>query len=119
MKKILVVDDEREILEMTRKRLERSGYKVLTASDGKEGIKKTVEEKPDLILLDIVMPDMDGFTMLRKLKGHSSTSLIPVIMLSAKGECDSLLKGEDFGALDYFIKPFDWQELLKYIKKYV
>ena len=118
MKKILVVDDEPEILEMTQKRLEKSGYRVLTAADGKEGIRKAVEEKPDLILSDIIMPGIDGFTMLRELRNNASTSSIPVIMLSAKGEADSLLKGQNFGAVDYFIKPCDWDELLKYIKKY-
>ena len=118
MKKILVVDDEPEILEMTQKRLEKSGYKVFTASGGREGIKKAVEEKPDLILSDIIMPDVDGFTMLRELKNNASTSSIPVVMLSAKGEADSLIKGSNFGAVDYFIKPCDWDELLKYIRKY-
>lgn len=119
MKKILVVDDEPEVVEMTRKRLEKSGFKVLTALDAKEGLKRVYADEPDLILLDIIMPNKDGFTMLRELKNDVSTSSIPVIVLSAKGEYDALLKGENFGAIDYFIKPCDWAELLKYIKKYV
>jgi DNA-binding response OmpR family regulator len=119
MKKILVVDDDPDIVGMTKKRLEKSGFKVFTALDGKEGMKKVLEEGPDLILLDIIMPHKDGFTMLRELKSSADTSSIPVIVLSGKGESDSLFKDDNLGAVDYFIKPCDWGELLKYIKKYV
>ena len=119
MKKILVVDDDPEILELTKKGLEANGYKAILALDGVEGLNKAMEEKPDLILLDIIMPNKDGFEMLRELKANAFTRDIPVIMLSAKGETDFLLKGEKFGAVDYFIKPCDWQELLNHIKRYV
>jgi len=119
MKKILVVDDDPDIIALTKKRLEAGGYQVIAAQDGAEGFNKATEENPDLILLDIVMPKKDGFAMLEDLKKNLSTRDIPVIILSAKGETDSLFKGEKFGAVDYFIKPFDWQELLQFIKRYV
>jgi DNA-binding response OmpR family regulator len=119
MKKILIVDDDPDIIELTKKGLEASGYKVTAACDGVEGLKKAIEEKPDLILLDIIMPKKDGFAMLKDLKENKATSDIPVIMLSAKGETDALLKSEKFGVVDYFIKPCDWDELLNYIKRYV
>ncbi|MDD5584216.1 MAG: response regulator [Candidatus Omnitrophica bacterium] len=118
-KKILIVDDDSEILEMTKIRLGSHGYKVLIAKDGVDGLRQVQKEKPDLILLDIVMPKMDGFEVLRRLQADSATRRIPVIMLSAKGETKTLMEGEHYGATDYFIKPCDWQELLKYLKKYL
>jgi DNA-binding response OmpR family regulator len=118
MKTVLVVDDEQEILDFTQKRLKRWGYRVLTARDGDEGFEKALRDKPDLILLDIRMPKKDGFELLRELKSEASTRLIPVIMLSAKGETSSLRSGLGGGAIDYFIKPCDWEKLLQYIKKY-
>ena len=119
MRKILVIDDNQEIVELTKKRLEVSGYSVITAGGGLEGLDKVRNEKPDLIILDIIMPDKDGFEVLKELKKEEATRRIPVIMLSAKSETSSLLNGEEYGAIDYFIKPCDWQEILKYIKKYL
>ena len=119
MKKILIIDDDADILELTQKRLERYGYRVLAAKDGAQGLIKVREEKPDLILLDIVMPNQDGFTILRELKKSEATRRIPVIMLTAKSETKSIFEGEEYGAIDYFIKPCDWQELVRYIRKYL
>lgn len=119
MKKILVVDDDLDIVSMLKKRLEAKNYNVITAMDGREGLAKACQEKPDLILLDIIMPNKDGFTMLKELKAQESVTHIPVIILSAKGETDTLLKGEELEATDYFIKPCDFEELLQYIKKYI
>ncbi len=119
MNKILVIDDEPEILELTGKFLRNHGYKVFTALDAKEGLDKVNREKPDLILLDIIMPHKDGFTLLRELQANDSTRQIPVIILSAKGESKSIIEAQQLGALDYFIKPCDGPQLLKYIKKYI
>lgn len=116
--KILLVDDEPDVLEILSKKLEAAGFLTVKASDGNEGLKKTREEKPDLVLLDIMMPDKDGFTMLRELQSEPGSRSIPVIMVSAKSEADSLFEGRDLGATDYLIKPIDFEELLKYIKKY-
>jgi DNA-binding response OmpR family regulator len=116
--KILLVDDEPDVLEILSKKLEAAGFLTARASDGNEGVKKTREEKPDLVLLDIMMPNKDGFTMLRDLQSDADLRRIPVIMVSAKSEVDSLFEGRDLGATDYLIKPVNFEELLKYIKKY-
>lgn len=118
MKTILVVDDEQEILDLTKRRLEKWGYQVITACDGEQGLERALGHKPDLILLDITMPKKNGFALLEELKKKEATRLIPVIMLSGKGETYSLREGETGGAIDYFIKPCDWDELLSYIRKY-
>ena len=119
MDTILIIDDDPEIVEFTKKRLERSGYRVLGALDGTEGVAIAIKEKPDLILLDIMMPLKDGYTVLRELKENGATRDTPVIMLTAKSGSGSVLECQECGATDYFIKPFDWEELLRYIKKYI
>jgi adenylate cyclase len=114
---ILVVDDEPDILEYLKKRLESRDYQVITASDGIEGLKKANNQDVDLVLLDIVMPNKDGFTMLRELKSRESTRDIPVIIVSARRDTKSILEGQNLGSFDYFLKPFDFEELLKHIRK--
>jgi len=116
--KILVVDDEPEVVAMIKKRLEKSGYVIFTGSDGDQCVAQAHAQKPDLILLDIMMPTRDGFNALRELKKDEATRRIPVVMLSGRGETQALFEGEKYGAIDYFFKPCDWQELLKYIRKY-
>jgi len=115
----LIVDDEPEIVEFTKKRLETSGYTVITATDGETGLERAVEEKPDLILLDVMMPKKDGMMVLRQLQDNTMTQNIPVIMLSAKGDSHFLMECTELGAVDYFIKPCEWDELLKCIEKYL
>ena len=117
-KTILVVDDEPDVLTFLKKRLEAHNYKVITASDGIEGLKKARESKPDIILLDIIMPNKDGFTMLSELRAKEETRDIPVVIISAKAESRSIFEGQYLGAVDYLIKPYDFKELLKYIKRY-
>jgi len=116
--KILLVDDEPDVLEVLSKKLQAAGFLTVTAFDGIQGLKKTKEEKPDLVLLDIMMPNKDGFAMLRDLQSDRELRCIPVIMVSAKSEVDSLFEGRDLGATDYLIKPINFEELLKYINKY-
>ncbi len=118
-RKILVIDDELEVIELLKKRLEKTGYQVVTATDGPQGFKTAMEQKPDLILLDIIMPEVDGLTVLRQLKAEGSTSRIPVVMVTAKGMTDSIFEARKYGATDYIIKPFEWSELLKFIKRYI
>jgi DNA-binding response OmpR family regulator len=116
--KILLVDDEPDVLEILSKKLQTAGFLTVTASDGNQGLAKTREEKPDLVLLDILMPNKDGFTMLCDLQSDTDLRKIPVIMVSAKSEANSLFEGRNLGATDYLIKPIDFDELLRYIKKY-
>lgn len=115
---ILVVDDEPDVISYLRKRLETRGYNVLCASDGQEGVQTASREKPDLILLDVMMPEKDGRVTLAELKAQESTRDIPVIMLTARGESSSIFDFQALGAFDYIIKPFEFEELMKYIKKY-
>jgi len=119
MKKILIVDDDPDILVLSKKKLEANGYSVITAADGIQGYKKATEEKPDLIILDITMPHKDGITLLRELRSCNLTWNMPIIMLSGRGSSSTLFECEKYKTTDYFIKPCDWDELLKTIQKYL
>jgi DNA-binding response OmpR family regulator len=119
MKKILVVDDEPDALEFLINGLQKNNFNTISALNGEEGFKRAFEEKPDLILLDLVMPNKDGFTMLEELKTNQSTKDIPVIVLSAKSEIDNIYKGQEYGAIDYIIKPCDVQTILRYVMRYI
>ena len=118
-KKILIVDDEPDSVAFLKKRLVEDNFHAISAEDGEEGLKKAVKEKPNLILLDLVMPKKDGFTMLRELKANESTKEIPVVVLSVKPESGSIFTGQEYGAVDYIIKPCDIQTILKYINRYI
>ena len=105
-KKILVVDDEEDILELVRYNLSREGYEVTCASSGEDGLKAARNELPDLIVLDLMLPGIDGLEVARLLKNDNSTKNIPVIMLTAKGEEADIVTGLELGADDYITKPF-------------
>jgi DNA-binding response OmpR family regulator len=106
--KLLIVDDDSDIREMIKKYFEREGYEVLCTSNGKEGIELTRKNQFTIILLDVMMPQMDGYTMLTQLRTFCDT---PVILLTAKGEQLSKIKGFTKGCDDYVVKPFDFAEL--------
>ena len=110
---ILVVDDEKRILNFLRTKLKASGYEVLTAASGMEALEQVQAQEPDLILLDILMPKMDGFETLKNLRSFSAT---PVIILSAKGSDIDKIKGLGLGADDYIPKPFNPDELVARIE---
>ena len=115
--KILVVDDNPDIVEMITVRLEANNYQVITALSGQEALDKIKQEVPDLILLDIAMPEMDGFEVGRRLKMDPDTKKIPVIMVTARSEHKDVLRSiTEAGALDYVAKPFRPDILLKRIK---
>ena len=116
MKKILVIEDNDEVRENTVEILELSDYKVISAGNGKEGVEVALKEKPDLIVCDIMMPQLDGYGVLHLLSKHKETSNIPFIFLTAKSEKQDFRKGMDFGADDYITKPFDGTELLNAIE---
>ena len=118
-KKVLIVDDEPDLVEAVRASLVESGYAVVTAANGTEGLKKAGEHKPHLILLDILMPKMDGYELLEKIKKTAELWNIPVVMVTARAETGSILKSQDLMASDYLIKPFNADELLNLVKRYI
>ena len=116
-RKILAVDDERHIVRLIQVNLERAGYQVMTAFDGPEALKKVEAEKPDLIVLDVMMPRMDGFEVLKRLKAKPETSEIPVIMLTAKAQDADVFRGWSSGVSAYLTKPFNPLELITFVKR--
>ena len=116
-KKILVIDDEPLVVEVLKIRLRMNNYQVITACDGVEGVERALREKPDLIILDIVMPGLDGYQVCQKLKEDGKTKTIPVIILTALGQSAERKKGFSFGAYDYIFKPYDDEELLNSIER--
>ena len=113
---ILVVDDEPDILHLLDYNLKKAGFRVLLAKDGPEAIDMARSKKPDLILLDIMLPDMEGTEVLRRLKSKEETARIPVIMLTAKGEEVDKIVGFELGAEDYITKPFSPREMVLRVK---
>ena len=113
---VLVIDDMPVILKVLKKQLEYWGYRVLTAGNGEEGLAAAQEERPDLILLDILMPKMKGRQVCARLKSDPRTDQIPIIFLSALGLSDHVRTGLDLGAEDYVIKPFKPEYLRERIK---
>ena len=111
-KKILVVDDEDDILNFLELVLSEKGYDVVTASGGQEALTRAQLERPDLVLLDIMMPQMDGWEVLKLLRVDEETNEIPVAMLSARTEARDRVQGLQEGAVDYICKPFSLTELL-------
>jgi DNA-binding response OmpR family regulator len=114
MKRILIIEDDVSILNGLRDVLTFKSYDVLTAGDGETGFAMAVEEKPDLIILDIMIPKMDGFALCRKLRAEGNA--VPVLMLTAKGEEPDKIRGLDIGADDYVTKPFSLPELLARVR---
>jgi CheY-like chemotaxis protein len=114
---VMVVDDDVDILDVTRLALEGGGYRVLPARSGPEALRTLEQSRPDLILLDINMPDMDGWQVLRMLKVDERTTSIPVAMFSIKMEVRDRLHGIQEGAFDYIIKPFSTEDLLRRVRR--
>lgn len=115
-KKILIIDDTEFMTKLITDILENAGYDVVTASDGMQGIQKVREEKPDLVILDVVMPGMDGFEVCKILRDDESNNLMPIIMLTAQDNEDDKLTGLEIGADDYIIKPFNERELVSRVR---
>jgi DNA-binding response OmpR family regulator len=117
--KVLVVDDEPNIVQTLKDRLEMNDYEVFTAHNGADGIKAAQEDSPDVILLDVIMPVMDGHEMLEKLRGQEWGKDITVIMLTARSQAQDIPRARACGIDDYIIKPFDLTELLEKIENIV
>ena len=115
--KVLVCDDERHIVRLIQVNLERQGYNVVTAFDGKEGLEKIRAEKPNLVVLDVMMPYMDGFEVLKTIRREPETENLPVIMLTAKAQDKDVFEGYHYGADMYLTKPFNPMELVTFVKR--
>ena len=116
MATILVVDDEPDVVEIVRVRLEREGHTVLTAPDGQTGLMLTLTRQPDLVILDIMMPGLDGFEVLRQIKSDPRMTDTPVIMLTARGDYSAKAEAWEQYAHAYITKPFDGDTLVETVK---
>lgn len=116
-KKILIADDDPVIIELLQVNLELEGYDVVSAADGREAVDKAVAEDPDLVILDIMMPRMDGWSARAELAGDPRTAGLPVIFLSARAQQADLKKGYESGVAEYVTKPFEPTELLSIIER--
>ncbi|MCE9558487.1 MAG: response regulator [Armatimonadetes bacterium] len=115
--KVLVCDDERHIVRLIQVNLEKAGYTVVTAYDGKDGLEKIKSEKPDMVVLDVMMPYMDGFEVLKSLRRDPEFMALPVIMLTAKAQDKDVFEGYHYGADMYLTKPFNPIELVTFVKR--
>ena len=113
---VLIVEDDPDIVELLQYTLEREGHPVLVAQNGEKGLAEAQRRKPGLILLDLMLPGLDGLEVCRALKGNESTKAIPIVMLTAKGEESDVVLGLEFGADDYVRKPFSPRELVARIR---
>ncbi|MBU1147493.1 MAG: response regulator [Candidatus Omnitrophica bacterium] len=116
-KRILLVDDESDIVALTKNRLEANNYEVITAQSGKEALEKAKNHKPDLVLLDIIMHDMDGYEVCKKLKAGEETQDISVVFFTASSSSDLEKKCREIGAAGFIQKPYEPGELLELVKK--
>ena len=118
-KKILLVDDSGTTLMMEKMILNKGPYDLVTAKDGEEGVAMALQENPDLILLDIVMPKMDGFEACRRLRAEEATKETPIIMVTTRGEVENVEHGYELGCTDYVTKPINSLELMTKVKNYL
>lgn len=116
-KKILLVDDDPNIVFMTKGRLEANGYDVITAANGNDGLKKALEEQPSLIILDVKMPQMDGWTFVNTIKQSQKGKHIPIVMMTAQGKMREMF--EQQGVAAYITKPFKPEELLATVETHI
>ena len=115
-RRILLVDDSETILMMEQMILKKDRYEIVTAKNGKDGVARALETKPDLILMDVVMPEMNGFEAVKRLRQEEATRSIPIVMVSTKAEAESMAAGYESGCNDYVIKPIDQLELRTKVK---
>ncbi|MFA6350233.1 MAG: response regulator [Candidatus Omnitrophota bacterium] len=118
IKQILIIEDEKEVAEIMSIWLVRAGYRPLLADCGMDGIAMASKERPNLIILDLMMPGMGGFEVLDRLKSDNMTKFIPVIISTGKADSDFIFKAQELESADYIIKPFKSQELLDMVKRH-
>lgn len=117
MPRVLIIEDDPLIARIVEIKLENRGYQVMLASDGQEGLDAVRQHKPDVVLLDVMMPVMDGYQVLRILRGEAEFATLPVIMLTAKGQERDIMSGLKEGATDYIVKPFSPSEVVERVEK--
>ncbi|MDQ1291089.1 MAG: two-component system, OmpR family, alkaline phosphatase synthesis response regulator PhoP [Nitrospirota bacterium] len=115
-KKVLIVEDEKDILQLVKLYLEKEGYRTVTASTGSEGLAQVRTEKPDLVVLDLMLPEIDGLEICKRLRSAPDTAMLPIIMLTAKAEESDTIIGLELGADDYVTKPFSPKTLVARVK---
>lgn len=118
-KKILLADDSNTALMMERTLLSKSAYDVVVARDGREAVRQAIDEAPDLIILDVVMPNMDGFQACRELRKLEATRAIPIIMVTTRGEAHNVENGYEAGCNDYVTKPINGPELVSKVRNLI
>jgi two-component system alkaline phosphatase synthesis response regulator PhoP len=116
---VLIIEDEKLIIVSTQMVLEAAGFRVESATNGEDGIAKAKSQAPDLVLLDIMMPGIDGWETLTRLKRDAATANIPVVIFTAREHSRGHQKSAEMGAVDYFRKPFEPDELIELVEKYV
>ena len=116
-KRVLVADDDPVILRLIQVNLELEGYDVILAHNGEEAVERAMSDVPDLVILDIMMPRLDGYQACERLKSEDSTSAIPIVFLSAKAQQADIDRGKEYGVEDYLTKPFDPTELLDVVDR--
>ena len=119
MKKILIVDDEADIIEILQFVLEAQGYQCITAMDGEEGLRLAKELLPDLIILDVMMPKINGYKISRLLKYDTKYKNIPIIMVTARSQEDDKLIGQETGVNEYITKPFELDDVIERVNNYL
>jgi DNA-binding response OmpR family regulator len=117
--KILIVDDEPNIVQTLQDRLEMNDYNVVTACNGQEGLEQAIQHQPDVVLLDVIMPVMDGLEMLEALRKEPTCENISVVMLTARSQTQDIARANACGIEDYIVKPFDLSELLEKIESII
>jgi CheY-like chemotaxis protein len=115
-KKILLVDDAETILMMERMILNKAGYELVTAKNGQEAVAKAASEKPDLILMDVIMPQMNGFEACKQIRANEATKAIPIIMVTTRGEAENVETGFESGCDEYVTKPINGLEIVSKVK---
>ena len=115
-RKILLVDDSETVLQMEQMILAKSSYELILARNGEEGVAKALATQPDLILMDVVMPKMNGFEAVKQLRENAQTRSVPIVMVTSKAEAESMETGYQTGCSDYIIKPIDQLELVTKVK---
>ena len=119
MKKILIVDDEKDIVETLSFMLKTKGYECICAYDGEEGLSLVKSQKPDMVILDVMMPKINGYKVCRLLKFDNNYKNIPIIMVTARSQEEDKIIGEETGADEYITKPFEFSTVLEKVSKYL